>query len=462
MSEAAHILTRKSLMIVFAYAPAGLGHLRVTDALYHGLPTEADPILLRSQDASTGYLHHLTSIHPALRAFFEWMQSGTPEELFTRMYRRFLRSSTKVLYEHMATLFDERFEVPDTVLVVATHFGLAHQLAAIKEKLGRAKNVKVILVLQVTDDSPQRIWYVAGADLIAVPSERTKAALMDYGKAAGLPPVQFEVLAYPVNPHLNMALTADEYEQRIQQVMAHGQAEIQVVIPVSGAAVGLSFSRQFIDELYRKSTRFRFQVVAKSSPYTQSFLRDLQTRPFVTLHTGTTDRETVEKYEQVYQNTVVTLEVTKPSEQAFKVLINPHRRGGALLLFSQPVGRQEYDNLRFLDRHRLLPTADEQQHLWETAAQNMHMNAEASPLFTQALMWRGVRLPDDPLAAANYVWWSLQQGLFTQMFRYILMPQPNDPAPREMMPDGVSEFWKTVSNLPLLSSPEDDFGSVGE
>ncbi len=462
MREAAQILARKSLMIVFAYAPAGLGHLRVTDALYHGLPEEADPLLLRSQDASTGHLHRLTSIHPVLRAFFEWMQSGTPEELFTRVYRRFLRSSTKDLYEHMARLFDERFETPDTVLVVATHFGLAHQLAAIKDKLSREKNVKVFLVLQVTDDSPQRIWYVAGADMIAVPSERTKAALMEYGKAAGLPPVRFEVLAYPVNPHLNIALTADEYEQRIQQVAAQGQDEVQVVIPVSGAAVGLSFSRQFIDALHRKSARFRFHVVAKSSPYTQSFLRDMQTCSFVTLHTGTTDRETVEKYEQLYQNTVVAFEVTKPSEQAFKVLINPHRRGGALLLFALPVGRQEYDNLRFLDRHRLLPTTDEQQQLWGFAARNGRMKTETSSLFTQALMWRGIKLPEDPLTAANYVWWSLQEGLFTQMFRYILMPQPDDPAPREMMPDGVSEFWKTVSTLPLVPGPEDEFGSAGE
>jgi hypothetical protein len=462
MSEAADILARKSLMIVFAYAPAGLGHLRVTDALYHGLPTEADPILLRSQDASTGYLHHLTSIHPILRAFFEWMQSGTPEELFTRFYRRFLRSSTKGLYGDMVRLFDERFETPDTVLVVATHFGLAHQLAAIKEKLSREKNVRVFLVLQVTDDSPQRIWYVAGADLIAVPSERTKAALMEYGKAAGLPPVQFEVLAYPVNPHLNIPLTADEYEQRIQQVAPQAHAEVQVVIPVSGAAVGLSFSRQFIDALHRKSARFRFHVVAKSSPYTQSFLHEMEACSFVTLHTAKTDRETVEKYEQLYQNTVVALEVTKPSEQAFKALINPHRRGGILLLFSQPVGRQEYDNLRFLDRHRLLPTTDEQEQLWRVAARNGSMKTETSSLFTQALMWRGIKLPDDPLAAADYVWWSLQQGLFTQMFRYILMPQPDDPAPREMMPDGVSEFWKTVSTLPLQPSPELDFGSVGE
>jgi hypothetical protein len=100
--------------------------------------------------------------------------------------------------------------------------------------------------------------------------------------------------------------------------------------------------------------------------------------------------------------------------------------------------------------------------LWRVAARNGSMKTETSSLFTQALMWRGIKLPDDPLAAADYVWWSLQQGLFTQMFRYILMPQPDDPAPREMMPDGVSEFWKTVSTLPLQPSPELDFGSVGE
>jgi hypothetical protein len=86
MSETTALLAQKSLLIIFTYAPAGLGHLRVTGALYHGLPAQTHPILLRSQDSSIGYLHHLTSIHPTLRAILEWLQSGKPEEVFTSGY----------------------------------------------------------------------------------------------------------------------------------------------------------------------------------------------------------------------------------------------------------------------------------------------------------------------------------------------------------------------------------------
>jgi hypothetical protein len=443
MSEPGTILTQKSLLIIFTYAPAGLGHLRVTDALYHGLPAQTDPILLRSQDASIGYLHHLTSIHPASRAVMEWLQSGEPEELFTRVYRHFLRSQTQMLSDHITRLLDERMANPNTVLVVATHFGLAHQLAAIKEALSRTLGVKIVLVVQVTDDSPQRIWYVAGADLIVVPSEVTKIALIEYGKTAGLTPTRFAVLPYPISPLLTGTLTGAEFDQRQQQLTADNSAAIEVAIPISGAAVGLTYFRVLMDELHQQSARFHFHVIAKTSPYTRPFLQDMLTRPFVTLHTASTDREIVEQYEQVYDSVLVTLEVTKPSEQAFKALVDPHRRGGSALLFSQPVGRQERDNLNFLGRHHLLPTPDEQQRLWESAASGSPIDDRAQG----ASHWRGVRIPDDPIVAARFINWCLQQGLFTRMLDSTLTPQADDPRAHEIAPDGVAQFWQAVSKL---------------
>jgi hypothetical protein len=297
--------------------------------------------------------------------------------------------------------------------------------------------------VQVTDDSPQHIWYVAGADLIAVPSESTRVALVSYGKAANLPPVRFEALPYPVSSRLNVALSAAEYEQRRRQIEATGDTDIQLAIPISGAAVGLAYFRRLIDELYRASNRFRFQVVAKSSAYTHSFLHDLAQRPCVTLHTADIDRDVVEKYLQLYQTTNVSLEVTKPSEQAFKALIPPGHRGGALLLFSQPVGRQEYDNLNFLGRHHLLPTGAQQRQLWASARTGSEQGTQQS----EVQHWRGVRLPEDAVSAAHYIWWSLQQGVFSQMLDATLTPQPDDLHPKELASDGVRQFWEVVSGL---------------
>ena len=39
-------LAQRQLQLVLTYAPAGLGHLRVMDALYHGLPETTNPVVL--------------------------------------------------------------------------------------------------------------------------------------------------------------------------------------------------------------------------------------------------------------------------------------------------------------------------------------------------------------------------------------------------------------------------------
>lgn len=168
-------LKDKSLLIIFAYAPANLGHLRVTDALYHGLPKQINtPFILGSQDKTITYLHRLMSLNPIISFLADRIERNNFfEYLSTIIYRKILYGKTNIVYEQMLTLIDELYEKPTKVLIVATHFALAQQLSAIKEKLEK-KNLKIILVVQVTDDSPFRIWLVPGADLTFVPSEKTK------------------------------------------------------------------------------------------------------------------------------------------------------------------------------------------------------------------------------------------------------------------------------------------------
>lgn len=67
MDKSLEPLKDKSLLIIFAYAPAGLGHLRVTDALYQGLPKDINtPLILGSQDETITYLHRLMSLNPLI------------------------------------------------------------------------------------------------------------------------------------------------------------------------------------------------------------------------------------------------------------------------------------------------------------------------------------------------------------------------------------------------------------
>src|SRR3989338_5919284 len=151
--KARDCLRQDGNVLVFTYALAGLGHLRVTDALYNGLPLGSRPLALGAQDTSLTAIHRITSIHPLARSAFEWMQNGIAEEMFTSVYRYYLRSHVDLLYKQLLTLITQRYSKPKNILIVSTHFSLAHQLAVVKDRLSKEKGVEIILAVQVTDDS---------------------------------------------------------------------------------------------------------------------------------------------------------------------------------------------------------------------------------------------------------------------------------------------------------------------
>lgn len=441
MNHSLSFLSQKSLVTIFAYAPAGLGHLRVTEALYHGLPSDVTPILLRSQDSSVTTLHYLTSISPWGQKLQEFFQQGLPEEIFTKFYRTFLRSKTKTLYQQISTLLDERVELPRTVLVVATHFGLAHQLAAIKTKISADKYVKIILIVQVTDDTTQHIWYVPGADLTLVPSEQTRQGLSAYAKKQGEKDFHCEVLPYPISPLLAESLSPEKYQQKIEQLDPQQDKTIHLSVPISGAGVGTDYASKLLDLLRHTSNCFFFHIVSRSASHTQKFLAEMLHRDCVELNVSPSTREIVDKYERLYQKKPISLEMTKPSEQAFKVLLSPRQVGGSILLLCHPVGLQEQDNLAFLRRHNFIPSLSQKKSLWEKSWQQISLPDEERKNFR---CWRGLEIPDDPQKAAVLIHYCLREGLFFIMMKDYLPPQDLQVS-RELGSDGVKRFWQTVS-----------------
>lgn len=433
------VLSDKSLLLVFAYSPAGLGHLRVTQALYHGLPSNVTSHLIGSQEQSISLLHRVTSINTLLRRVTQWGQTGRAEDVFTTVYRKFLISNTQSLYTKLITILEQRIESPKIILVIATHFGLAHQLSFIKERIEKERKIKIILVVQVTDDSPQHVWFVPGADLIMVPSKTTKDLLVKYGSVLNLEQVRFEVCPYPVGPYLITELTKKKLNFRISQVEPGSKQTINMVIPISGAAVGTRFFTDYIDHLYEQVPRFSFKVITKVAPYTASFIAQMNNRHFVSLSVATFDRGIVEKYEKVYLDNVISLEVTKPSEQSFKALINPSKVGGSILLLAEPVGRQEYDNLNFLRRHYLIPNSREHEHLYAMAKKNKFLDLSTS--------WRGLLLPKNADDSAKFTTWCLKTGLFRQMLKCRVLPRKNNSHENELSDNGVNIFWQIVSDL---------------
>jgi len=434
-------LTHRQLQLILTYAPAGLGHLRIMDALYDGLPDTVNPVVLGSQDKSIQTIHRLTSIHPLGRAIFEWLQSGPLANAANRLYRYQLRLNTGVVYEEMARLIDERLDPPKKILVVSTHFGLAHKLAAIKEKLEKDKQVRIVLVVFVSDDTFQHIWYVDGADLLVVASNFIKRKYAAYGQRLGKH-VRIEVIPYPLNPQRAKKLGAHLMAEKKNQLNAKGKTPIRISIPISGAAVGTLYFSHLIAALRKKSERFRFHIVSKDAPFTRSFLSEMRGKPWVDLMVGKKDREVVDLYDALLDKEVISLEVTKPSEQAFKAILGTQTRGGVILLFAEPVGTQEFDNLDFLERHALIPSKEVNTQLWEMTGNGAGIDpALRKRLFEESRTWRGVRLPKGSQRSADFIWWMLESGILSRMMNVNKSIRVKDGKSNILDSNGVDDFW---------------------
>lgn len=440
-------LTDRQTQLILTYAPAGLGHLRITDALYDGLPKTVSPVVLGSLDKSIQTLHRITSIHPIGRAIFEWLQSGPLAGLANGLYRASLRWDTGQVYQEMARLIDERLDPPKKILVVSTHFGLAHKLAAIKKKLEKEKQVRIVLVVFVSDDTFQHIWFVDGADLLVVASEHTKRKYAAYGKRLGRR-VRIEVSPYPLNPKWGKRLGATEMRKKANQLNTKSKETIHMSIPVSGAAVGTEFASQLIAALRAKSNRFHFHITSKDAPFTRSFLSQMADKPWIDLNVGKKDREVVDLYDGLLDTQVLSLEVTKPSEQAFKAILGTQSRGGVILLFSQPVGRQEFDNLDFLGRHALIPSRASNAQLQEMTGDGVSMDPGLrSRLIEVARTWRSIRLPKDPQRAADFIWWMLTSGIFSRMLEGNQIRKARDKNIELQGSSSVDAFWDLATSV---------------
>ncbi len=398
--------------------------MRVTDALVESRPHKYPYIMLGSYDKFITGIHRFFSTNVIAKWIFVASQYGLFEDVFTFFYRSLLIMTSGDLYRQMKEIIERRKDV-DEVWVVATHFGMAHQIGAIKDRLIQETGIMIRLIVQVTDDTSQHIWCVRGSDLTFVPSDDTKKKLEIYSKSHNMN-LLFEVSAYPISPNLTRKLDGKNFRSK---AFASSTEKINVAVPISGAAVGLSFVSKLISSVVKKSNRFVFWVLVKKSVYTNMFLSTLSKFPNVNLITGRNDNEMINLYEILYQNNLMHLEITKPSEQAFKAILSPELVGGSTILFASPVGRQEYENIDFLVRHGLMPRSN----------YDGQVNGETLTCFPRA-----IRLSKDPEIAANFIVWALDSGLFAKMCSTKFMYSKQALLSGEIGPDGASLFWKIV------------------
>jgi hypothetical protein len=439
-------LSESDILLVFTYAPAGLGHLRVTDALYDGLPRQINSVLLGTDDTKITYWHRLTSVSPFFRVIMEWFTTKKNGDWFYAFYIWILKHSTRRLYQQMEDLISQQWQEKKTVVVVSTHFGLAHQIAAIKSRLEKNLKIKLVLIVQVTDATAMEIWYVPGADLISVPSEKVRAELLKYAEKKRLGKTKIVVLPYPLSQKLGEPLEEKEYEMRLKQYSPDADAKIKIAIPISGAAVGLSYYKKLATKLARINGRVMIYLVVRNNIYTKPFINKMKIRDYVTVIENDTDKKVVDSYEKLYQEEVIGLEIVKPSEQAFKTLFAPGQRGGVVLLLNEAVGRQEQDNLNFLLEHKLLPS-QEDQYQWENYAQGddeQPKGKDYREYGERAREWRAIKLTNNPDKDAQMINWGIKAGIFRKMSEPREKPESKDP---ELASNGVQQFWEKVDGL---------------
>ena len=421
-------------LFLLGYATTGLGHLRVTNALLEAAPARLQTSLYQDDGRAATAVHRVMSRSPYLRRVMEWMQDGVPEDIFTRLYRHSMKKSAESLLRGIGRKL-EGYNSVKRVFFISTHFGLAHQFSFIRHRL----SVQSRLVVVVTDDSPQHAWLVPGADLTVVPSFVTKKGLERYRGKMGWKRQKIMVNPYPVDIHFRRELTKFEMKEKLSQVTLPGKAPIRMIVPVSGAAVGMDYVYDISRALEGMSARHTVTMISKDTAYTRPYINKLSKYTSTRIYTSTDDREVVRLYDKAMTDRVHALELTKPSEQAFKALIEPTKIGGVMLLLTKPVGRQEYDNLKFLERHGLIPREAQQKMLWEMGS--------PEPLLDMASLWRGVRLPDDPVRAAEFIHWAIKVGVFKAMLGCHPGAQKDDPHPEELSPDGATRFWEGIAPL---------------
>jgi hypothetical protein len=456
---------QKNIQILFATAPTGLGHIRVTEALKSALGTNIQTETIGIMNPSSQLLHRIMSRSLILRYFMEVFQSNPVlEYVASAIYRRKLRTGNRAVRKYLVDLIrnasarvtrdgephrrgplvggvgagewqDPRD--PKRVLIVATHFGLAHQIASIRKKVERLTGTKLILAVIVTDDSPQKMWAVDKADYIFVPSAFCKKGILRHlGKRVGSTKVL--VSPYPVSKEVAEGLTDFEYKARLTQTDPKPGAKLQIIIPVSGAAVQLSYFQNIISKL-RKKKDVAFTIVSRNSPYTRSFLRWCNRQMNVEVKSSKSDHEVVSLYNKELKSHVFSVEITKPSEQTFKALLTPKMQGGVTLLFSGAVGRQEYDNIHFLERHGLLPNAKDTltlDALWFLNQKQLI----TKKFLDRAKKWRGILLPRIGMQGADAIVRLYETGILHAMSQFNEFANES-----ELKSDGAMRFWKRLA-----------------
>lgn len=434
-------LNLSNSLVIFTTAPTGLGHIRVMNALKDGLPDGVNSEEIGVTSVSASKIHALGSRINFLQEITEFYQTNDfAEKLVSSVYKSYQHAKSAKLVGQFKSL-KEKYPKVKKWIIVATHFAFAHRIEFAKSEMEEMYGVDIYLFVVMTDDSPQRVWAVEHADMIFAPSDSTATEIK---KLLG-PDSKAKVYttSFPVSPRLTQELKKEEFEKLRFQTEPDSSRHLHIEIPVSGAAVQLPYLQTIIHAL--RNEKYVFTVVGQETKYSKSFFQNIKKYAHVQALTGTSAKQTVKFYESLfYQPIRPAVEITKPSEQAFKAILKPTQRGGVILLLTAPIGRQEKDNLKFLKRHGLMPDEEVGEVLKSKLLNKRFTEKEMVRIKHLASHWRAIELPRNPTSAAKFIIELRKSGILSAMFSY------TPDARNELTSNGVNQIWKRIDEYSKL------------
>lgn len=428
---------------------AGLGHNRVRQAIseaisLNGVRHRVDEITVKDMLAS--HAHGMGSNNKLAKWWTETIQQSVPlQRIIAGPYNEaILRHDAEVVVRAAQTFLDRCQN--NEILLIAFHPDIAYNLCFFKTQLARRYNKNIRIAVYMTDHllKPQYPWYQIDADFLIVPDHESGVqalSQLEYwektmqGKrpegVSGIPKI-IEV-PYPIDPRLVQPLDRDSYQRRLERLRSDNGERLRMVMPLGGSAPQTKFMRSFAAGLVNTMD---ISTVAKATDSLVDFLSELRDLG-VGVKAALESNEVLDLFIRTIETLLPEFFVTKPSEQTNLTLATPRQVGGGIVLLTEPVGDQEKQNLRWLQKRGLIPS-DRDAELLDQHLLRLRMD-KLEELRSKARHWRGLRLPSDSAQAVRFVLAARNFGIFEAMGNY----QPATPS-TETVWNGAQIFWQKM------------------
>ena len=329
------------------------------------------------------------------------------------------------------------------VIFIYTHPDPAYIAGFYKHQLETKHGVKITNVLVMTDHfpaNPQFIWNLIDMDLIVAPDELTAKLTekqLEYwakimkprrlDRNAHLPKVvvsgfpQEPLYQQPINPNII---------NRQEQLDPKYEGPINIAIPLGGASPQMSFLADTILSLKKLIPQIKpWTLFKKHTKQSDEIFVEKMHQAGATVETVQDNFQLVTRLcDNFNSDTLPALLIVKPGELSNLALFDPQQKGGVILLFTQPVGDQEVQNIHFLQSESggcVMPNDRKNQQLIQfllkIADQSQLEISESEQLSfirKSANNWRGLSLPKKPNDAAKFIFALRKFGILAVMSKY--------------------------------------------